>query len=71
MYALVLLNMSISSVDSMNYEGSLVSGEGSDDEGKENEDKDTEGSLQTLGMAPYQFEPVASVNESSASDCSI
>ena len=41
MYALVLLNMSVSSVYSMNYEGSLVSGEGSDDEGKENEDKDT------------------------------
>ena len=71
MYALVLLNMSLSLVDSMNYEGSLISGEGSDDESKENEDEDMEGSLQTLGMAPYQFELVAPVNESLPSDRSI
>ena len=41
---------------------------GSDDERRENEDKDAEGLLQTLGLAPYQFEPVAPANESSLSD---
>ena len=68
-YALVLLNMSLFLVDSMNYEGSLISREGSDDESKENEDM--EGSLQTLGIAPYQFEPVAPMNESLPSNHSI
>ena len=40
----------------------------SHDERRENEDEDTEGSLQTLGLAPYQFEPVVPANESSPSD---
>ena len=59
--------MSVSLVDSTNYGGSLDSREGSD-ERRENEDEDTEGLLQTLGMAPYQFEPVAPANKSSLSD---
>ena len=63
-----IANMSVSSVNSTNYEGSLDSREGSDDDRRENEDKDTEVSLQTLGMAPYLFEPVAPANEYSPSD---
>ena len=48
----------------------MNSREGSDDERRENEDEDTKGSLQMLGLAPYQFEPVAPANESSLSDSS-
>ena len=46
----------------------MDSRKGSDDERRENEDEDAEGSLQTLGLAPYQFEPVAPANKSSPSD---
>ena len=46
----------------------MDSRKGSDDERRENEDEDVEGSLQTLGLAPYQFEPVAPANESSLSN---
>ena len=67
--------MSNSSDNSTDYEGSLDSRVGSNDERRESEDEediDQEGSSATLGIAPYQFEPIvpASVpaNISSLSD---
>ena len=54
--------MSVSLSDSSNYHDSR---DESDDDIRENEDEEvTEGSSETLGIAPYQFEPLMSVDES-------